>query len=113
MTIGELNCFDTLGRQNIFCYSLTQTGDKWFFRVRPKGASPTSDFFELTVEEVDSSCVRVIMMHNHGYAPVKAKGIPDALIPEIRRVLGREVQSSPTLGSSHDVRRSCSLRRDD
>ena len=48
---------------------------------------------------------RVIMMNNNGFAPVKAKGIPDALIPVIRQVVGRSVQSSPRAGSSLDVRR--------
>jgi hypothetical protein len=59
--------------------------------VTPAELLPSKEFFELSVCEVDEKIVRVVMMHHHNEEAYVAKGIPDALIPEIARVLDSRV----------------------
>lgn len=106
-----LTCIDRSGRTGEFTYSVAKSmsdasGTEWTYRARPIDGDPFGEFFELTVTELSEDAVRVVMMANNDYAPVSAKGIPDALIPQVAAELGRQVQSSPTTGRTADVRRS-------
>lgn len=78
----------------------------WTFRVWPVSAGGQGEFFELGVVELDAATLRVVMLENHRHPAISAKGIPDAMLIEARRVLGRTIQSSPTRGTTHDIRRS-------
>lgn len=103
-----LTCTDPRGNSSDFEYSVSRDvrATTWTYRVRPKGADAYSNFFELSVVELDASAVRVTMINNHNHPPVSAKGIPDALLPHIARELGRQVQSSPGSGPAGDVYRT-------
>lgn len=103
-----LTCSDRKGQTASFAYTVTRdmSGTKWDYRVRPFGASADSEFFQLSVVELDADTVRVTMLANNNYAPVSGKGVPDALIPRIAVELGRRVQSSPPRGETGDVYRT-------
>lgn len=58
----------------------------------------------MTVAAVDDSKLRVIMANHHGNSEYSAMGIPEALLPIIKKDLGKNVESSPkTSGESNGI----------
>lgn len=100
-----LQCKDKYGQTNEFDYTVQDKNGEWVFRVRPIG-TPESDFFQLTVTEINADSVYVSMMANNHYPPVSGKGIGDALIPVVAHTLKKTVQSSPRTGPTPDIRRT-------
>ena len=91
-------CVDKHGNRQDFEYEILPNGNEVTFRVTNIPPLPTGDFFDLRVEHVDATYVRIVML-NHYYVPAYAsKGIPDALLPIAAQMLGKTVQSSPTTG---------------
>lgn len=103
-----LTCTDRLGQLGEFSYTVETDASEtlWTYRVRPLGADAHSDFFELKVVQLDLDTVQVVMLANNRHPPVSAKGIPDALIPQIAQTLNRRVQSSPSRGRTGDEYRT-------
>ncbi|MGX0136290.1 hypothetical protein [Cupriavidus metallidurans] len=92
-------CVDKHGNQRGFEYKIVRNGNEVTFRVTNIPPLPTGDFFDLKVEHIDATHVRIVMLH-HYYVPAYAgKGIPDALLPIVSQELGKTVQSSPTSGA--------------
>jgi hypothetical protein len=88
-----------------------QFEDKWTFRVETDAnlQAATGRFFELIVDlkDDDPNTVRVEVMHHHQQEEYRAKGIPEALLPMIKRELNMNVESSPGRGATADIRRNC------
>lgn len=104
----QLQCTDRDGNSQTFEYEFKPDMSKlqWTFRVWQLGEDLSNGFFELVVTEVSPSDVRITMLNHFQIPMYRAKGIPDALIPEVRRALDRNVQSSPTRGATADVYRT-------
>lgn len=107
---NKLGCVgaDGVRREFIWRADKAQLDDKWTFRVESQTSNPPGDCFELVVEllEERDHTARVVMMHHHGRPEYQAKGIPDALLPEIRRYLDKNVESSPRIACMNGVYRT-------
>lgn len=107
---NKLSCVGADGASHEFLWRVTkdQFEDRWIFRVETEANWNTGGGFELTVavRDDDPTTVRIEMMHHHGQDEYKAKGIPDSLLPVIKRELGMSVESSPRQGATTDVYRT-------
>ena len=103
-----LNCTGADGVQRPFEYEVdkSQFSNEWYFRVCTSPTPTSGQFFECNVKEVDPQTVRVIAIAHHGLAIYVAKGIPDAILPEIAARLGMEVVSSSNLSGHAGVWRT-------
>jgi hypothetical protein len=103
----SLSCTGRDGVARTFEYTPSRNvGGGFTFVVRTIPPPSSGDFFELTLEEVDATTVRVVMANHYSRPEYAAMGIPEALLPEVKRALGREVESSPAAGATLNVRRS-------
>lgn len=102
-----ISCIGRDGTKRTFDYSDSRNfGGGFTFRVYTIPPPANSDFFELTLEEVNSTTARVVMANHFSRPEYAAMGIPEALLPEVKRTLGMDVESSPSNGPTPDVRRS-------
>ena len=83
----------------------------WTYRVTTIPAPQGGHFFELTVAELDSVTVRVVVVNHFNRGEYAAMGIPDALLPVIRAQLNRVVQSSPSRGTIGGVFRTAAATK--
>jgi hypothetical protein len=97
-----------VGTSREFLWRVTKDAfeDKWTFRVETEDNWRSNQCFELSVAALDDDTVRVIMMKHHEQEEYRAKGIPDALLPEIKRHLAKNVESSPEAAESGGVYRT-------
>lgn len=93
-TVEKLKCKSKEGVFTTFFYNCEVNGDKTIFRVNVNENITDSEFFELHVVEFDANTVRISQIDNHYNPLYRAKGIPDALIPEIHCVLKKNIVSS-------------------
>lgn len=79
-----------------------------YFVSKPWPNWNTGKSFELTVALNDDcpDTVRIVMMHHYGQEEYSAKGIPDSLLPVVKRALRMSVESSPRHGTTNDVYRT-------
>ena len=111
MSEFKINC---LGRDRVSRrFSCEETQDekaqdeeykKWSYRVRTIPEHVNGEFFEMSVEQINDSTVRITMANHFNVPEYVAKGIPDSLIPEIKKRLGKSVESSPKQGVSGTYR---------
>jgi hypothetical protein len=100
--VKQLNCVDAHGANLTFVYERCagqyspNTSETWTYRVRCNPGDTHS--FEMSLEEVDSNTVQIIMMIHYDRPEYAAKGIPDALIAAVATDLNKTVVSSPTRG---------------
>lgn len=105
--MSQISCIGRDGITRIFDYSVSQSAEGgWTFRVRSDPPPASGDFFELGVEKVGLTTVRVVIASHFLRPEYKAMGIPEALLPEIKRVLSLSVESSPTSGATTNVYRT-------
>jgi hypothetical protein len=107
---NKLICVGADGASYEFLWRVTkdQFEDKWIFRVETEANCNTGRSFELTAvaSDDDLNTVRIVMMHHYDQDEYKAKGIPDALLPVVKRELGMSVESSPRQGATTDIYRT-------
>jgi hypothetical protein len=107
-----LSCVDRFGllaQFDVECRAFpgeASAGPSWEFKVRPAGAPSAHDYFLLVVELVSSRAGRIVAMAHHYDPDLRAKGIPDALIPAAGSVTGLTIQSSPTRSDVPNVYRT-------
>ncbi len=102
-----ISCIGRDGIKRTFdCLVSPNFGGGFTFRVYTVPPPANGDFFELTLEEVSPTTVRVVMANHFSRPEYTAMGIPEALLPEVKRALGMNVESSPSVGSTPDVRRA-------
>jgi hypothetical protein len=96
----ELRCIGRDGVHRTFMYWVEReiTSDEWVFFVTTPEPLPSGELFQLTLTSVDRSTVRVTMMNAHNEPAYHGAGIPDAVLPEAARLLGRNVVSSRNKG---------------
>ncbi len=104
----HLNCIGKNGKHRIFkCrYTYDEHNIEWGFFVETDPPPVSREFFELRVKQINPSIVRVVAMYHNDEPEYIAAGIPDALLPLIREVVGKTVCSSPSLGSGNVYRTS-------
>jgi hypothetical protein len=62
-------------------------------------------FFELSLREQPDGCFQIIMIENHHRPEYVSKGIPDALLPFLHKMLGRPICSSrPSVTGTNEFR---------
>lgn len=67
-------------------------------QVRADLQGPSEDFFELELVKESPGLLRIQTIHHH-YAPhLKEMGIPEALLPHLKKRFGMQIQSSPVAG---------------
>lgn len=92
-----IECTDRNGitRKFSYEYDYYKLEDQWHFRVHTIPPLKSLEFFELVVKPISPDTVQVVVIR-HNYIPeYMAKGIPDALLPEVREVLCKRIVSSP------------------
>ena len=67
---------------------------------------PSNETFEITFTPIDDSTVRQTSIFHHYEPAYMGKGIPDAILPVVKALLGKEVESSPPNGIEGGVSRS-------
>ncbi len=104
----HLSCVGRDGKTRVFDYQvqISSSGDNYTFKVRTVPPMKSDDFFELELEKLDTNTVCVIMAHHHNKPEYAAKGIPEALLPEVKRKLEMNVESSPMDGKQNNVFRT-------
>jgi hypothetical protein len=93
-----LTCIGRDGIPRTFEYRFSQDilEKRWTFTVTTIPPPVDGHFFELLVAEQDQNTVRVEMANHHGRSEYAGRGIPEALLPIVKRTLGMEVESSPS-----------------
>ena len=107
--MGRITCVDADGNAETFRWKRegNNLNDEITFRVlHLNPSSATGSPFELTVKPKDSHTVQLIMITDNENPLYKAKGIPDVLLPTVKLVLARDVESSPGRGKTSDVYRT-------
>lgn len=99
MALKPLTCTGKDGVSRTFYYGYdppNKTDAVWHFRVHlhDPPQSDTDDFFDMVLAPLGQNSVYVSMIEHHSLPWYRSKGIPDALIPEAARVLGKTVFSS-------------------
>lgn len=97
-----LKCVGRDGVERMFEYDWTPSvcrDNGWDFSVY---SPEVNDSFQLTVVPRDEHSVRITEMVNNGHKGFSAVGIPDALIPAVARVSGKNVTSSSNKHKSAD-----------
>ncbi|MDB6042436.1 MAG: hypothetical protein JWM63_987 [Gammaproteobacteria bacterium] len=105
----NLPCVGADGELREFLWRVTEDplNEKWIFRVETQDKWLSGECFELVMGLLpDADGVRVVMMNHYEQDDYRAKGIPDALLPKIKRHLELNVESSPESGDTTDVRRT-------
>lgn len=78
---------------------------KYTYRIRPSDSEP-QESFEFTVEEVDNSTVKVVMMNAHNEPTYSAMGISETMIEECAMTLGKTIVSSSNRHKNSDEYRT-------
>ncbi len=105
----NFTCLGRDGNSRTFDYQLSTNSlspNTYIFRVKTVPPPASGDFFELGVEKINSNTVQVIMAHHHNHASYCAMGIPEALLPIVKRVLNMNVESSPEKSNHQNVYRT-------
>lgn len=110
--MGKLTCTGEDGIIRAFDYTVTQNsqGTEWTYRVRSNPPPESDQCFELTVELISSSEVRIAAMYNNGELAYIAKGIPDSILPLIASELNKSVCSSPSNGGGNTFRTAAATK---
>ncbi|VVD69334.1 hypothetical protein PMO31116_00518 [Pandoraea morbifera] len=90
---------DRTGNPHDFDYKTIHNGNNVTFRVTANPPLASGAFFDLEVEHLTVSLVRIVMINSYLEPAYIRKGVADALLPIVSRDLGVTVQSSPTLGT--------------
>lgn len=93
----QLKCTDKEGDERIFLLDC-EYDSVWgvfTYRVFSDPLPIISEFFELSVKEVQGE-LQVIGMFHHYVPKFKGKGIPDSLLMHIASKPGKRLRSSPT-----------------
>ena len=111
--ITELRTVDGKGHDHLFYYTVSedQVGhlQEWQFIVTDapgRSSAVKGDFYDLIVRHLDAQTVQVASMENRDIPVYRGKGITEALIPEVARVLRRDVVSSRVVGDDFSERRT-------
>lgn len=94
---GALTCVGQDKIERTFYYyrfSTFSLKTEYGFRVYASQDASDREFFEFTVVEEEDDSLKITMMQNNRDPRYTAKGIPDSLIPEIAKVMGRQIRSS-------------------
>jgi hypothetical protein len=104
----SISCTGRSGILRTFNYEVTHEplANEWIYRVTASPKIRDGGFFEMTVAEICSSRVRVVMTNHFNQTEYAGMGIAEALLPEIKVNLGRSVESSPSKGAVGDVYRT-------
>ena len=95
-SLTPINTIDRFGKNRTFKYKRESTTRKHLFRVYADPPLQSGDFFDFEVEAVDNAetAFKIVMMNHYLVEEYSGAGVPDAMIPEISRVLGKCVVSS-------------------
>ena len=105
--MGQITCTGKDGIIRTFDYKVENSpSNKWIFRVTNIPPLKNDEFFELAVVEVDNLTVQVVMANHFNIKEYAAKGIPEALLPAVKTILRREVESSPSKSTTGDIYRT-------
>lgn len=103
--VGTITCVDRNGTPGKFDLFDAQTlalapPQAWRFYAVPHGKTPetSEDIFELALEESGPSSAQIVMMAHHYRGGVRAKGIPEVLLPFVSQRVGRAIHSSSNKG---------------
>lgn len=99
----EINCTGRDGEQTTFqCDGEQDQIDKkkWHFRAYTPPPPEPMEWFDLTVEEINDTTVRQVMINNHTNPAYVAKGIPEELMSKVQKLLEKDVESSPTISET-------------
>jgi hypothetical protein len=112
--MNKITCICRDQQTRVFFYEshYDDLDKEWLFLVydRPESKDLRENGFELKYKVLEDGTWRQAGIHHHSLEKYSAKGIPDAMLPEISRLHDVTIVSSPTRGESgigqEDVRRS-------
>lgn len=95
--MAQIVCTGRDGVQRSFMYwhEYDASLQVWDFYVSTDPLPTSGEVFNLTVQRLNDSTARSVMMRHHGEPAYVEKGIPEALLLEIKTVLGLTIESSP------------------
>lgn len=67
-------------------------------KVRAELQGPSEDFFELELVKESHGLLRIQTIHHHHAPHLKQMGIPEVLLPHLKKRFGMQIQSSPAAG---------------
>ena len=97
---------DGVARTFEYRYSREPLSGEWSVKVTSIPPLPGGDFFEMKLAPIDEETLRVVMVNHFNVPSYVGMGIPDALLPAIKSVLGKNVESSPSYGTRGNVYRT-------
>lgn len=103
-----LSCVDRNGVVRLFDYDCRQVplSNELTIRVITRPPLESGDFFEMRLAPIDCATLRVVMLNHFDVRPYVAAGIPDALLPAVKLLLGKNIESSPSHGDHAGVYRT-------
>jgi hypothetical protein len=97
---------DGVTREFEYSYAFDELDQVWHFVVEAVPRPLSNVTFEMTFTPIDDNTVRQTSIFHHHESAYMAKGIPDAILPIVKALLGKEVESSPPEGVERGVFRS-------
>jgi hypothetical protein len=94
-------CYDKHDHERVFYYHVQDNGfpsayDFSLFVVdQPVWPPKNGCFYEISIKRDEKGELQTINMDNHGHDEYKGRGITEAILPEISRLVGEDIVSSP------------------
>ena len=86
---------DGVTREFEYQYEFDELDKVWHFAVEAVPRPDSMEIFTMTFKPINETTIRQISITHHHDPAYAAMGIPDAMLPEVKRILGKEVESSP------------------
>jgi len=106
--MGKVICTgrDGVARGFVFECMFDELDRVWQFFVYSDPRPASNEVFDMTFTPISETTLRQMSIFHHHEPAYMAKGIPDAMLPLVKQLLGKEIESSPPDGQADGVFRS-------
>ncbi|MEM7315086.1 MAG: hypothetical protein AAF497_18225 [Planctomycetota bacterium] len=109
-SLPRIRCTGREGEKEfVYSYQLDDLRHVWHFTVESDPRPPSNGTFDMAFKEMPDGTLRQTVINANDEACYLGMGIPEAMLPEVKRILGKAVESSPP--DEDDAWRSCDGER--
>ncbi|MGH8410468.1 MAG: hypothetical protein ACRERT_04500, partial [Pseudomonas sp.] len=102
--LTQITCVGRDGKKRNFLFDRPTREDgppvRIQVHVRAELQNTSEHFMELELVEDQPGLLRIHMIHHHGAAHLRQMGIPEVLLPLLKKRWGKQIQSSPVVGAA-------------
>ena len=89
---------DGVTRELEFQWQFDELDRVWRFFVYKVPRPPSGEIFDMTFTPISDTTVRQTSIAHHSEPAYVGMGIPDAMLPLVKTIIGKEIESSPPDG---------------